>query len=87
MTDHEHAARAAQEEAHGAGVVRFSLYVTATALAADPDQLSRLVSTVETSTTHAKLRLRRLWGSQAAGFAATLPLGICPPALAVKHPR
>ncbi len=83
--DRERALRAAQEEAAGAGVGLMSLFVTATVT--DPAELGRAVADVETRAETAKIRLRRLWASQAAGFAATLPCGICPPQLATQWPR
>ncbi|GAA0544591.1 SCO6880 family protein [Actinomadura livida] len=77
--DAARARQAAAEEAMGAGVCLVSLYATVTAT--DPDQLRRAVAHVETASNSAKIRLRRLWGSQSAGFATTLPCGICPPQL------
>lgn len=74
--DRERAHRAAQEEAEGAGVVLVSLYVTATVL--DDEQLAEAVSDVEARADQSKIRLRRLFGSQSAGFATTLPVGFCP---------
>ncbi|GAA4298629.1 hypothetical protein GCM10023178_02550 [Actinomadura luteofluorescens] len=73
------AREAGAEEAMGAGVCLVSLYATVTVT--DPGQLQRAVAHVEASADSAKIRLRRLWGSQAAGFATTLPCGICPPEL------
>lgn len=77
--DAARARQAAAEEAMGAGVCLVSLYATVTVT--DPDQLRRAVAHVETAADSSKIRLRRLWGSQAAGFATTLPCGICPPEL------
>ena len=74
--DTERARRAAQEEAEGAGVVLMSLYVTATVL--DGEQLAEAVADVEARADQSKIQLRRLYGSQSAGFATTLPLGFCP---------
>ncbi|WP_238005870.1 SCO6880 family protein [Dactylosporangium sp. AC04546] len=82
VADHEQAVQAAREEALGAGVGHVSLWVTTTVL--DEDELGRAVADIESRAETSKLRLRRLWRSQAAGFAATLPVGICLPALA-KH--
>jgi hypothetical protein len=67
------AERSAEEEAIGAGVVRFGMVVTATVL--DPAQLPMAVSVVDTLATTSRLRLRRAYGCQAATFAAGLPLG------------
>ncbi|WP_242614206.1 SCO6880 family protein [Actinomadura roseirufa] len=77
--DTARARQAATEEAMGAGVCLVSLYATVTVT--DPDQLQRAVSHVEAAGDTARIRLRRLWGGQAAGFATTLPCGICPPEL------
>ncbi|MER6808083.1 SCO6880 family protein [Spirillospora sp. NPDC000708] len=75
--DSARARQAATEEAVGAGVCLVSMYATVTVT--EPEQLRRAVAHVEASADAAKIRLRRLWGSQAAGFATTLPCGICPP--------
>jgi hypothetical protein len=83
--DKERALRAAQEEAAGAGVGLMSLFVTVTVT--DKAELGRAVADVESRAEVAKIRLRRLWASQAAGFATTLPCGICPPQLAAQWPR
>jgi hypothetical protein len=83
--DAERAAAAAREEATGAGVGLVSLFVTVTVT--DQQDLSRAVAEVESRAETAKIRLRRLYASQAAGFATTLPCGICPPQLAGQWPR
>jgi hypothetical protein len=70
------AQKRAAEEAEGAGLVRFAVMVTATVT--DPAQLPEAVSTTENLAAKARLRLRRAYGSQAAGFAATLPIGFLP---------
>ena len=75
--DRQRAQQAAREEAVGAGVVRLSMYVTTTVT--DPAQLPAAVADVEArARQQSKLRLRRLYGAQAAGFAATLPAGVHP---------
>lgn len=81
--DQARARQAAAEEAAGAGVVLACLYVTATVT--DPGDLARAVADIEARADAAKVRLRRLYGGQAAGFATTLPCGICPPALTGAH--
>ena len=48
----------------------------------DPAQLSRAVADTEAAADVSKIRLQRLYRSQAAGFTATLPCGICLPELA-----
>jgi hypothetical protein len=85
IADHEQAAQAAREEALGAGVGLLSLWVTTTVL--DVTDLGRAVADVESRAETSKVRLRRLWRSQAAGFAVTLPAGICPPALSRHWPH
>ena len=58
------------------------LYVTTTVT--DPDLLPAAVADLEQRAGQAKLRLRRLRGSQAAGFAAALGVGVNP-ATAARH--
>ncbi|GAB2939491.1 hypothetical protein GCM10027047_39510 [Rhodococcus aerolatus] len=72
------AAKAAEEQAEGAGLVRFGIIVTATVT--DPDQLNRAASTIAMLTAPTKLRLRLARHNQAATFAAGLPLGLVLPA-------
>jgi hypothetical protein len=71
------AKKAADDEARGSGVVRFGLLVTATVL--DPAELPAAVAAVESLAGSSRLRLRRMWGSQSAGFQANLPLGMSLP--------
>jgi len=78
--DHARARQAADEEARGAGVSLLGLYVTVTVT--DPAQLGRAVADTEAAAESSKIRLQRMYRSQAAGFTATLPCGICLPALA-----
>lgn len=80
--DQARARQAAAEEAAGAGVTLVTMYATVTVT--DPEQLPRAIAEVESSAESSKIRLRRLWHSQSAGFAATLPCGIYPPALAYE---
>ena len=84
--DRERALQTAREEATGAGVGLMSLFVTVTVLDEQED-LGRAVADVESRADTAKIRLRQLRGSQAAGFAVTLPCGIFPPQLAHHWPR
>jgi hypothetical protein len=74
--DRGRALQSAREEAQGAGVGRFTAYVTTTVL--HDDDLPAAVADVEQRAGQAKLRLRRLRGAQAAGFAAGLGVGIDP---------
>jgi hypothetical protein len=78
--DHARARQAADEEARGAGVSLLGLYVTVTVT--DPGQLPRAVADTEAAAESSRIRLQRLYRSQAAGFTATLPCGICLPELA-----
>ncbi|BBG01233.1 MULTISPECIES: SCO6880 family protein [Pseudonocardia] len=74
--DRDRAMQSAREEAQGAGVGRFTLYVTTTVL--HDDDLPAAVADIEQRAGQSKLRLRRLRGAQAAGFAAGLGVGIDP---------
>ena len=75
------AARAtAAEEAAGAGLVRFTLLYTATV--AGVDELDLAEDTIRDQSEATRLRLRPLYGSQAAGFAAGLPVGVVLPRMA-----
>lgn len=74
--DRDRALQSAREEARGAGVGRFTVYVTTTVL--HPDDLPAAVADVEQRAGQAKLRLRRLRGAQAAGFGAALGVGLDP---------
>ncbi|MGH3217930.1 MAG: SCO6880 family protein [Streptosporangiaceae bacterium] len=78
--DHARAQQAADEEARGAGVSLLGLYVTVTVT--DPAQLPRATADTEAAAETSKIRLQRLYRSQAAAFTATLPCGICLPELA-----
>ena len=83
--DQARARQAAAEEAAGAGVCLVSLYVTVTV--ASPAELPRAVAETEAAAESSKIRLRRMTYAQAAGWAATLPCGICPADLARRMPR
>jgi hypothetical protein len=76
VADRLRAQRAAAEEAQGAGVVHISLYATTTVT--DPADLPAAITDVESRADQSKIRLRQLYGAQAAGFVATLPLGRIP---------
>jgi hypothetical protein len=78
--DHARARQAADEEACGAGVSLLGMYVTVTVT--DPADLPRAVADTEAAAEWSRIRLQRLYRSQAAGFTATLPCGICLPELA-----
>ena len=83
--DQARARQAAAEEAAGAGVGLVSMYVTVTV--ATEAELSRAAAETEAAAESSRIRLRRMTYSQAAGFAATLPCGICPPELARRMPH
>jgi hypothetical protein len=85
VEDRQRAARAAEEEASGAGVGLLNLFVTTTVL--DETDLPRAVADVEAAADASKLRLRRLYAGQAAGFATTLPCGVMPRSLATHWPH
>lgn len=73
-----------QEVAAGAASVRFSLIITATVL--HTGDLAQAVSTLESRAAGVPIRVRRCWGSQAAAFAATLPVGFIPTEHTVVSP-
>ena len=83
--DQARARQAAAEEAAGAGVCLVSLYVTVTV--AGDAELSRAVAETEAAAESSKIRLRRMTYSQAVGWAATLPCGVCPAELARRMPH
>jgi hypothetical protein len=83
--DQARARQAAAEEAAGAGVCLISLFVTVTVSASE--DLPRAIAWTEAAAESSKIRLRRMTYSQAAGFAATLPCGICPADLARRMPH
>ena len=87
--DQARRAAGAREEAEGAGVGRFTFYVTTTIAAdtADDALLGAAAADVEQRAGQSKLRLRRLRGAQAAGFAAALGFGINPVELARRGRR
>jgi hypothetical protein len=80
--DEQRAIQAAEEEAAGAGVGLWAMYVTTTV--EDPRRLPDAVADVESRARNAKLRLRRCWGWQHVGFAASLGVGLYPPELAKR---
>jgi hypothetical protein len=79
--DDAHRARqAAQEEAQGAGLGLFTVWVTTTVT--DQAMLPAAIADVEERAGQSKLRLRQCRGAQAAGFAASLGVGIDPSVIA-----
>ena len=85
LADEVRAERAALEEAEGAGVALFTVYVTTTV--AHPEQLPAAAADLEQRAGAAKLRLRRCYGAQDVGFASTLGVGVYPPDLARRPHR
>ena len=83
--DQVRARQAAAEEAAGAGVCLISMFVTVTVTSID--DLPHATACIEAAAESSKIRLRRMTYSQAAGFAATLPCGICPAELARRLPH
>ncbi|MEJ8662306.1 SCO6880 family protein [Streptomyces sp. MS1.AVA.4] len=71
------AEQSAQEEASGAGVVRFALLATATVATAD--DLPRAMAATDNLSAPARIALRPVTGSQASAFAACLPIGLVLP--------
>lgn len=68
------ATQTAEEEANGAGLENFSAFCTATmARGADVHDVT---AAVESLSATARLRLRKVYGSQDSAFAACLPLGL-----------
>ena len=76
LADTARAHNAAAEEAHGAGLVLFTLAVTVTA--PDLASLADARAEVEKAAGRARLRLRPARHAQAAAFAASLPVGLHP---------
>ena len=81
------AQQSAREEAEGAGVGRFCLYVSTTLAAGADGYLPAAAADVEQRAGMAKLRLRRLNGAHAGGFAAALGFGLDPAELARRTRR
>lgn len=71
------AKKQAQEEALGAGLVRFGLVVTATVTSLD--QLPLAAKTVRALSAPARLRMREALANQDVAFASALPLGLVLP--------
>lgn len=71
------AAATASEEASGAGLVNFGLFVTATVL--DPAVMPEARAAIDMLAATARIRLRLVCGSQDSAFAAALPLGLVLP--------
>ncbi|GAA0710908.1 hypothetical protein Drose_24910 [Dactylosporangium roseum] len=74
LVDVAAADQAAEEEAVGAGIVRFTVLVTAT-VETEAD-LEEANSIIRSRAGEARLSLRPMYGCQAAAFAAGLPTGV-----------
>jgi len=85
LADRERATQAAREEAHGAGVVRMSIYATTTV--EDETDLLGACADLEARAQQCKIRLKKLVGAQAAGFVVTLPAGVHPVQMALRSRR
>jgi hypothetical protein len=81
--DQARALQAAQEEAAGAGVLDFTLYVSTTVTSVD--DLPVAAADVEQRAGMCKIRLRRARRAQLAGFTAALGMGINPRELARRN--
>ena len=75
------ARQSASEQASGAGLVRFSMLVTATVLdpQADPAKLAQAAEVIDQLGPACQLRLRRCYFGQAAAFTAALGVGVVLP--------
>jgi hypothetical protein len=76
------ARQSAAEQAIGAGLIRFSMLVTATIAgggSGDTQQLARAAELIEQLGPACQLRLRRCYFSQAAAFTAALGVGVVLP--------
>ena len=71
------AVRTAEEEALGAGLVRFGMIVTVSC--ADETELPRLDQAIASMAAQGRLRIREALGNQAVYFQAALPLGVVLP--------
>ncbi|MFI5682231.1 SCO6880 family protein [Streptomyces cellulosae] len=71
------ARRTTEEQAQGHGVIRFGLLITAPVNSAD--ELTTAAATVDNLAPAARIAVRPVYGSQAAAFAAALPLGLVLP--------
>jgi hypothetical protein len=71
------ARRTTEEQAQGHGVIRFGLLITATVNSADA--LTTAAAAIDNLAPAARIAVRPVYGSQAAAFAAALPLGLVLP--------
>ncbi|MGW6307398.1 SCO6880 family protein [Streptomyces niveus] len=71
------ARRTTEEQAQGHGVIRFGMLITATVNSAE--ELPMAAAAVDNLAPAARIGVRPVYGSQAAAFAAALPLGLVLP--------
>ncbi|WP_367318303.1 SCO6880 family protein [Streptomyces sp. HUAS ZL42] len=71
------ARRTTEEQAQGHGVIRFGLLITATVNSAE--ELTTAAAALDNLAPAARIAVRPVYGSQAAAFAAALPLGLVLP--------
>jgi hypothetical protein len=76
QSDRELAQKASWEEARGAGLVDIQMFATVTVT--DEDDLKAACADLEARSEESRIRMRRVYGSQLAGFMATLCVGINP---------
>jgi len=74
MVDIDAAEQAASEEATGAGMIRFTVLITATVRSKEELELADGI--IKARAGEARLLLRPMYGCQAASFAAGLPAGL-----------
>ena len=74
LADVAAAEQAATEEATGAGMIRFTVLVTATVRS--EEELDEANSVIRSRAGESRLSLRPMYGCQAAAFAAGLPVGV-----------
>lgn len=74
--DVQRAAATAAEEAAGAGLVNFAVLMTATVI--DGEKEPDAAAAIDNLSAAARLRVRRVYGSQDSAFAMGLPLGLVP---------
>ena len=85
VVDQQQSQVVANEEAMGASIVNISMYASVTVT--DEQDLLAACTDLESRAETASISLRRMSFSQASSFAATLPCGIYPPALASSWSR
>jgi hypothetical protein len=85
LADQARALQAAREEAAGAGVGKFTFYISTTVLR--EDDLPSAKADIEQRAGQSRLRLRQMRGATLAGFSAALGMGVNPAELANRSGR